>query len=187
MRLIFLGPPGSGKGTQAAILASLWRVPHISTGELLRQAVDQKTPLGLRVQHYVEQGELVPDDLVITLIREQLKQPECRSGWILDGFPRTLSQAEALDQLVTSLKQPYNQVISFYVPIDVLFHRLLRRNRSDDTPTVLHRRIDLYHTQTAPLIQYYRQRRCLTVLNGDRPVETITQFLETSLRPSVPV
>lgn len=180
MRLILLGVPGSGKGTQGAILSSQWQIPHISTGEILRQAIANQTALGLKAKAYVEKSELVPDYLIFDLIRQRLTAPSTQRGWILDGFPGNLSQAQFLDQLLATLGQSYNRVFSFYVPTDVLVQRWRQRGRSDDHPELICKRIEVYQEQTAPVIQHYRQQGCLTVINGDRPVEIVTHFLQTS-------
>ncbi len=124
MRLIFLGPPGAGKGTQAKILASQWQIPHISTGDILREAIQGKTSLGIQAATYVEAGELVPDLLIMAIMRERFGREDVEKGWILDGFPRTLAQANALDQLLQIMRQPYGQVVYFEVPSDILVKRL---------------------------------------------------------------
>jgi adenylate kinase len=184
MRLIFLGAPGAGKRTQAALLASQWHIPHISTGEMLRQAIADNTVLGLKVQTYVEAGELVPDRLMLVAIGERLRQPDAQRGWILAGFPHNLSQAHALDRLLEFLRQSYDRAINFYVPPDVLMQRMLKRGHPDDTVEIVRKRLEVYYEQTAALIEYYQKRRCLAVVNGDRPPEAITDFLNTSLQSS---
>ncbi|WP_313959031.1 adenylate kinase [Umezakia ovalisporum] len=180
MRLILLGVPGTGKGTQAAILSKQWQIPHISTGEILRQAIADKTSLGLKAKAYVEKGDLVPDHLIFHIIRHRLSHSSAQRGWILDGFPSNLSQARFLDELLETLRHSYNRVFSFYVPIDVLVQRLQQRGRSDDNPEFICRRLEVYQEQTAPLIQHYRRQGCLTVINGDRSVEIVSQFLQAS-------
>ncbi|WP_313959064.1 adenylate kinase [Umezakia ovalisporum] len=184
MRLILLGVPGTGKGTQAAILSKQWQIPHISTGEILRQAIADKTSLGLKAKAYVEKGDLVPDHLIFHIIRHRLSHSSAQRGWILDGFPSNLSQARFLDELLETLRHSYNRVFSFYVPIDVLVQRLQQRGRSDDNPEFICRRLEVYQEQTAPLIQHYRRQGCLTVINGDRSVEIVSQFLQASFSES---
>ncbi len=174
-RLIFLGPPGAGKGTQAGLLASDFGIPQISTGDHLRAEVKAGTELGLEAQGYMDRGDLVPDPILITLVRNLLHHQA--SGWILDGFPRTLPQAEALDQLLTDLKQPYDSVISLDVPDDVIVERLLSRGRSDDTPETIRYRLDVYRQQTQPLIEYYSRRRCLQQVDGNQGVEQLHSHL----------
>jgi len=177
-RFIFLGAPGAGKGTQAQALANLCQIPHISTGEILRDAVDRQTPLGIQAKAYMDRGELVPDDLVIGLIRDRLHQSDAQQGWILDGFPRTVPQAVFLDDLLTEINQPCGYAINFDVPDEVLVARLLGRGRKDDTEGVIRRRLQVYRNQTSPLINFYQSRQKLVLINGDRSMEEVT----TSLR-----
>ncbi|MBC7971002.1 MAG: adenylate kinase [Verrucomicrobia bacterium] len=180
-RLIFLGAPGAGKGTQAKSLATLGQIPHISTGEILRGAVAQQTPLGLQAQSYMDQGNLVPDQLVIALIRERLSQPDAQKGWILDGFPRNETQAAFLDQLLVEIDQTYSYAVNLEVPDDVLVQRMLGRGRKDDTEEVIRRRLQVYHDQTAPLIDFYQTRQKLMSINGDIPPAGVTDKLKSLL------
>jgi adenylate kinase len=184
-RLIFLGPPGSGKGTQAQILAQDLNIPHISTGEILRQAMKEQTPLGIKAQHYVNSGELVPDELVQDLVQERLSQPDTQSGWILDGFPRKVTQAVFLEKLLEKLHQNGEKVVNLDAPDKVVVERLLARGRKDDTEEVIRRRLEVYRAETAPLIDYYRDsasadlsvgQKLLTV-NGDQSQEEVTNEL----------
>lgn len=175
--LIFLGPPGAGKGTQAQVLAQALEIPHISTGEILRQAIAQKTSLGKKAQEYVERGELVPDDLILNLIRERLGRADTATGWILDGFPRNVTQASFLDDLLEELSQRADVVINLEVPDSILVTRLLSRGRKDDTEETIGRRLQVYREQTAPLIDYYRHRHKLYSVDGDRTPELVTQSL----------
>lgn len=181
-RLILLGPPGSGKGTQAKALAAGWQIPHISTGDILRQAVKDGTPLGLEAKSYQEKGELVPDRLVMDLIAERLHQPDAGSGWILDGFPRNLAQASFLDELLEKLDHNGIDVVSLEVPDEVLIQRMHERGkkegRKDDTEDVIRRRLEVYREQTAPLISYYRERQKLVSVNGDQPLPAVTSDLQ---------
>ncbi|GCL44228.1 nucleoside monophosphate kinase [Anabaena sp. FACHB-1250] len=190
MRLIFLGVPGAGKSTQAAAISSQWQIPHISIDDIFHQAIAKETYLGLKVKPYVEKGDLIPDDLILDIIRKRLSHSSAQRGWVLDGFPSNLSQVKLLDQLLLEIlpqgrsvlpEKLYNQVFSFYVPIDVLVQRLLERGRSDDNYQVIYRRIEVYQEHSAPLIQHYRQQGFLTVINGDRSVEVITQFLQDAV------
>lgn len=176
-RLIFLGPPGAGKGTQASILSESCDVPHISTGAILRDAVDQHTELGKKAEFYMNAGELVPDDLMLDLIRERLTQPDTENGWILDGFPRNLEQAKFLDQLLEEIEQPCQVVINLEVPNPVLIERLLARGREDDTEAVIRNRLEVYAEQTKPLIELYEGRHQLVSIDGDRPPEDVTADL----------
>lgn len=178
-RLIFLGPPGAGKGTQAERLAEDFGIPQISTGELLRGEVKAGTPLGLEAKSYMDRGDLVPDPILISMVRGVLQQHT--QGWILDGFPRTLPQAEALDELLTELAQPFDVVISLDVPDEVIVERLLSRGRADDNADTIRNRLQVYRSQTQPLIDYYSSRGCLQPVNGNGGVEE----LHTQLRDLV--
>ncbi|WP_088893856.1 adenylate kinase [Leptolyngbya ohadii] len=176
-RLIFLGPPGAGKGTQAQVLAQHFGIPHISTGDILRSAVAQQTELGRKAQSYMDQGELVPDQLIIDLVRERLQEDDVTPGWILDGFPRTVAQAAFLDELLKEIHQSYDYVVNFDVPDDILIVRLLNRGRKDDTEEVVKNRLEVYRKQTAPLINFYQERNQLVSVDGDRSVEDVTTHL----------
>lgn len=176
-RLIFLGPPGAGKGTQAKLLAELLEIPHISTGDILRGAIAKGTPLGQKAKSYVDQGLLVPDELLLDLVRDRLNQPDAHKGWILDGFPRNVSQASFLEKLLQELNQSCD-CVNLEVPDDVLIERLLGRGRPDDTPETIRTRLEVYHNETAPLIDFYRDRSTLRAINGDRPLEEVTESLK---------
>ncbi|MEP0919473.1 adenylate kinase [Leptolyngbya sp. DQ-M1] len=176
-RLIFVGPPGAGKGTQSKFLADSHQIPHISTGDILREAVAEKTSLGVKAQGYMDRGELVPDQLVIDLIRERLGKPDAQSGWILDGFPRNVAQAEFLDVLLDELNQGCDRVINFDVPDEVLVTRMLSRGRKDDNEETIRRRLEVYREQTAPLINYYESREKLVTINGDQTMEEVATAL----------
>lgn len=184
-RLIFLGPPGAGKGTQAKILANSCGIPHISTGDILRQARAQKTDLGLKADAYMERGELVPDHLILEMIHERLSQADAANGWILDGFPRNVAQASFLDELLNKANQHYDQVINLEVPDEILVNRLLERStkegRSDDTIDVIRRRLEVYHEQTSPLIDFYKNRNQLVSINGDQSMEEVTAALKAAI------
>jgi len=176
-RLIFLGPPGAGKGTQAKLLAELLNIPHISTGDILRNAIALATPLGQKAQSYVDKGELVPDDLLLDLVRDRLNQADAEKGWILDGFPRNVNQASFLDDLLQKLNQNC-ECINLEVPDEVLVDRMLGRGRRDDNEETIRRRLEVYHNETAPLIGFYRERSTLRAINGDRPLEEVTESLK---------
>jgi adenylate kinase len=176
-RLIFLGPPGAGKGTQAKFLADLLNIPHISTGDILRSAIAQGTPLGQKAQSYVDKGELVPDDLLLDLIRERLNQPDAQNGWILDGFPRNVNQASFLEQLLQELNQSCD-CVNLEVPDEVLVARMLGRGRKDDNEDTIRRRLEVYRNDTEPLIGFYRDRSVLKSINGDRSVDEVTESLK---------
>jgi adenylate kinase len=176
--IIFLGPPGSGKGTQAQLLAESYELSHISTGDILRRSIVEKTPLGLQAQNYVERGELVPDQLLLDLINEALQNNNSPSGWILDGFPRTVVQASFLDELLKKFSQTSVYVVNLEVPEDVLLERLLLRGRQDDTAEIIRRRLEVYHNQTSPVLDYYQSKGELHRVNGDRQLEEITSSLK---------
>ncbi len=185
MRLIILGPPGSGKGTQAERLAAQANIPHISTGELLREAISQKTSLGNEAQNFVESGDLVPDSLVIALMRERLGKQDAQQGWILDGFPSNLTQAHALDSLLQIMGQPYGTVLNLNVDPDQLMQRMLQRGRQDDQKEVIEQRLAVYQQQTAPLIDFYQRRRCLAHVDGNPSLELVGRAVQAALRPLV--
>jgi len=175
--LVLLGPPGSGKGTQAARLSAAQGIPHIATGDIFRALVEAGTPLGQRVKAFLERGELVPDDLVIDVIRHRLGQADATHGFVLDGFPRTVPQAEALDRLLVELGRPLDAVLYLQADRQSLIERLGQRaeveGRSDDRPDVIPHRIDVFLEQTAPLIDYYRRQSKLRLVDGTRPPDAV--------------
>ena len=177
-RLIFLGLPGSGKGTQAKTLADYWNIPHISTGDILRQAMKDQTTFGIKAQSYVDSGKLVPDELVQAMVEERLGKPDTKEGWILDGFPRKVTQAHYLEGLLDSLDHHGEKVVNLQVPDEVVVARLLQRGRKDDSEEIIRRRLVIYHQETEPLIDYYRQRQQLVLVNGDQPQESVTEDLK---------
>ncbi|NJN85541.1 MAG: adenylate kinase [Leptolyngbyaceae cyanobacterium SL_7_1] len=186
-RLIFLGPPGAGKGTQASKLAKDCQIPHISTGDILRAAVSQKTDLGMKAQSYMERGELVPDQLILDLVRDRLSQSDASNGWILDGFPRTVNQATFLEQLLSRINQICECVVNFDVPDEIVVSRMLERgqreHRSDDTEETIRRRLEVYREQTQPLIDFYRDRQQLVSVDGSRAIEQVTENLKQIVHP----
>ncbi|MDJ0843169.1 MAG: adenylate kinase [Crocosphaera sp.] len=177
--LIFLGPPGSGKGTQAQELSQELHIPHISTGEMLREAIAKQTPLGQQAQAYVDKGELVPDELLLGLIEERLNEEDAQKGWILDGFPRNVAQAEFLDKLLHKLAKFSEQAINLEVPDDVIIDRLLARGRKDDNEQTIRRRLEVYREKTQPVLDYYRQQDRLSSVDGNRQLPEVTQSLKT--------
>jgi len=179
MQLIFVGPPGAGKGTQALIIAEFFHIPHISTGDILRAAVSEKTPLGEKAQSYMDRGELVPDQLLLEIVEERLKNPDAQDGWILDGFPRTVPQAEFFDKHLAKKGLGNVRVVNLDVPDDILVTRLLARGRKDDTEETIRRRLEVYRDQTSPLINYYRDQ--LITIDGDRAMEDVTETLKKAL------
>jgi adenylate kinase len=185
MRLIFLGPPGSGKGTQAKLLAERLGVPAISTGDMLRDAVRRGTPLGRRAQAIMEAGELVPDDVVIGLVRERTAVPDARNGFLLDGFPRTIEQAKALDRILEGNGASVDGVINLLVPEGSLVERLLGRaaleGRSDDRRETVAERLRVYRERTAPLVEYYRGLGLLYDVDGSGSVEEVASRIDRAL------
>lgn len=184
--LVLLGPPGSGKGTQAARLTAKFGIPQIATGDILRAAVEAGTPLGQRVKAFLDRGELVPDSLVVDIIRHRLAEPDTQQGFILDGFPRTVPQAEALDALLAELHRPLDAVLYLQVDrqslLDRLSHRAEVDQRSDDRPEIIAHRIDVFLDQTAPLIDYYRRQSKLRLIDGTRPPEEVATAIDGVLR-----
>ena len=171
--VLLLGVQGSGKGTQAKRLAAEYGLAHVATGDMLRTAMANGTPLGQRVKPIYDAGDLVPDDLMIELIRERLAQPDTEAGFILDGFPRTMPQADALDSMLAEIDRPLTVVLELQVPDEVAIERLRKRadeeGRSDDTPEAIAKRIELYHELTKPLVSHYRLAGNLVGIHGDRP------------------
>ena len=205
MKLIFLGPPGAGKGTQATGVSSHLRVPHISTGDMFRSAIKNQTPTGLEAKRYMDAGQLVPDSVVIAMVKERLAMPDCENGYLLDGFPRTVEQAEALEQFAAP-----DAVVDIEVPDEMLVDRLTGRRvcatcsgtfhisklaeeklcpvcggelyqRDDDKPATISNRLNVYHEQTAPLIGYYAGLGRLKRIDGNARPEDVFQNILSSL------
>jgi adenylate kinase len=188
MRVIFLGPPGSGKGTQAKLLARRLGVPAVSTGDILREAVRQGTPLGLRAKAIMDAGELVPDDVVIGVIRDRTAEADARNGFLLDGFPRTLEQAVALDRLLAGNGAALDGVINLLVPEKTLIERMLGRaaqeGRSDDRPETVAERLRVYREKTAPLVEHYRGLGILSEVDGSGSIATVADRIDRALAGS---
>ena len=188
MRVVFLGPPGSGKGTQAKLLAKRLGVPAVSTGDMLREAVRRETALGRRAKAIMEAGELVPDDVVIGLIRERMAAPDAAAGFLLDGFPRTIAQAEALDRLLEDGGAPLDLVVNLAVPEKALLDRLLGRageeGRSDDRPETIRERLRVYAEKTAPLVTFYEESGLLIHVDGLGSVEDVSGRIDGALAGS---
>ena len=181
--LVLLGPPGSGKGTQAALLTEKYRIPAIATGDILRAQVEAGTPQGQQVRSYLDRGELVPDQLVVDIIRHRLSEPDTEAGFILDGFPRTVPQAQALDAMLAELQRPLDAVLYLQVDRQSLQDRLGQRHRQDDRPDIVDHRIDVFLEQTAPLIGYYRDEGKLRLIDAARPPELVAAAIEDVIRP----
>lgn len=184
--LVMLGPPGSGKGTQAARLTEQYRIPHIATGDIFRAQAESGTPLGAEVKAFLDRGELVPDALAISVIRHRLAQPDAQHGFVLDGFPRTVPQAQALDALLAELDRPLDAVLYLDVDRQALIERMLHRaqieQRSDDQPDVIRHRIEVFLEQTAPLTDYYRRQGKLELIDGNRPPDEVAAAIDAVLR-----
>src|SRR5205807_8473784 len=184
MRLILLGPPGAGKGTQAQRLVAKHRIVQLSTGDMLRAAVKAGTPVGLKVKDIMDRGDLCPDDIVVAIIADRIGQPDARNGFVLDGFPRTVHQAEALDHMLHERGLDLDGVVELKVDEGMLLKRiesrikdaLARREplRKDDDPEVLKTRRAAYQRQTAPLIEYFRDKSLLRVVDGMAPIDEVT-------------
>ncbi len=188
MRIVLFGPPGSGKGTQAAVLKQHMGVPHISTGDLLRAAVKAGTPLGLKVKSVMDAGQLVSDDLMLDLLEDRFAQPDAAGGFILDGYPRNLVQANALDALLGRIDQPMDKALLLDVPHELIVDRLAGRaaaeGRKDDDPATVRARLQVYEQQTAPVAEFYRQRGQLTRLDGTGSVDDVQARLRAALAAS---
>jgi adenylate kinase len=155
VRVVLLGPPGAGKGTQAVKLAEKLGIPQISTGDLFRANISQGTPLGVEAKRYLDAGDLVPAELTNKLVEDRIEQPDAVDGFILDGYPRSVAQAEALDEMLKNHSTKLDAVLEFAVSEDELFKRLMSRGRADDTEDVIRNRMKVYRDETAPLLEYY--------------------------------
>ncbi|MFN2470125.1 MAG: adenylate kinase [Gaiellaceae bacterium] len=185
MDILLLGPQGAGKGTQARRIAAEYGIPHISTGDMLRGAVAAGTPLGLLVGPILDAGELVPDDLMVALIRERLGEADAHEGSVLDGFPRTMAQADALDAMLHEIGRDLDIVFELQLADEVAFQRLLGRapeeNRTDDTPEVIRRRLATYHSETEPLVGHYRALGNLVGIHAEHSVNEVFSEIQAAL------
>lgn len=185
MRLILLGPPGAGKGTQAKVLVEAYGIPQLSTGDILRSAIAAKTPMGLAAKEVMDRGDLVSDEIVNGIVSERLDADDCKPGFILDGFPRTIPQAQALDGMLADKGMGLDAVVEMTADADVLIARVINRskesNRPDDNPEVIRNRLDVYREQTAPLVEFYRDKGLLKSVDGMQAVEDVTAAIRRAV------
>jgi adenylate kinase len=185
VNLLVLGPQGAGKGTQAKRISAEYGIPHVSTGDMFRAAIAEGSALGNRVAPILASGELVPDELTVALIEERLGQPDAAAGFVLDGFPRNLTQAEALDDMLAGIGRGLDAILFFDLPDDVATQRLLGRaaeeNRPDDTPEVIARRLAIYHAETEPIVEHYRATGKLVPLHAGGTVDSVWDEIQSAL------
>ena len=185
MRLVLLGAPGSGKGTQAAMLKAELKVPHISTGDLLRAAVKAGTPLGLKAKAVMEAGKLVSDEIVLGMLEERITEPDAKSGFILDGYPRNVAQCEALEKLLARIGQPLDIAVKLKVPSELIVERIAGRaaaeGRKDDTPETVRERLRVYAEQTAPVAEHFGALGKLRIVDGVGEVDTVFKRILAAL------
>jgi adenylate kinase len=187
MRVVLLGPPGAGKGTQALLIVKRFGIPHISTGEILREQVALQSPLGVKVKAVLDAGELVGDELVMELIKERLGRPDCSHGFLLDGIPRTVTQAEMLADILKAGNRPVTHVVQISVPQQVIVERIRHRGgasenaRTDDSAEVAAHRFQVYLTQTAPVASFYREQGCLKEVDGVGTVDEVFERISNVL------
>lgn len=185
MRLLIMGPQGVGKGTQAALLAEHYGIPAISTGDIFRANIKGKTELGLKVIEYTDKGELVPDELTNSIVKDRLAQDDTANGWILDGYPRNAAQVEALDAMLEELGTPLDAVVALDADHDVLMARIAKRaeeqGRTDDTPEAIAKRLATYAKETAPLLDTYKSRGQLVAIDGVGEIDAIQKNIVATL------
>ena len=191
MRLVRLGAPGSGKGTQAARLKEHLQVPHISTGDLLRAEVAAGSPLGLQAKEVMARGDLVSDEILLGMLKERFSRDDTKGGFILDGYPRNLAQADALDKLLADLGQKFDAAVQLTVDNEQIIERLAGRakaeGRADDSPESVRHRLNVYDQQTAPVIEFYREHGQLTVVNGVGTLDDVFTRIIEAISPAHPV
>ena len=187
MRLVLLGAPGSGKGTQAARLKDHLQAPHVSTGDLLRAAVAAGSKLGLEAKEVMARGELVSDAILLGMLEDRFSRPDTANGFILDGYPRNLAQADALDRLLSRIRQPFDYAVQLDVPTELLVDRIAGRakaeGRADDSPEAVRKRLQVYNDSTAPVIDYYRQHGQLTVVDGVGALDDVFNRIVEAIAP----
>lgn len=203
MKIVLLGPPGAGKGTQAKSISNRYSIPHISTGDIFRKNISENTPLGIEAKSYMDNGKLVPDEVTINMVKERLKEDDCKNGYLLDGFPRTVSQAEALESFLNERNESLNTALLIDVPTDFILERMTGRRvcpscgasyhikfnpavdgkcglcgtevvqRKDDTKETVKERLDVYKEQTQPLIDFYKEKELLSVVDGTKAINEV--------------
>lgn len=203
MKIVLLGPPGAGKGTQAKSISNRYSIPHISTGDIFRKNISENTPLGIEAKSFMDNGQLVPDEVTINMVKERLKEDDCKSGYLLDGFPRTVSQAEALESFLQERNESLNTALLIDVPSDFILERMTGRRvcpscgasyhvkfnpavdgkcelcgtevvqRKDDTEETVKERLDVYKEQTQPLIDFYKEKELLSVVDGTKAINEV--------------
>jgi len=185
MRLILLGPPGAGKGTQAKNLTDAYDIPQLSTGDILRSAIKAGTPLGVQAKAIIDRGDLVSDEIVNGIVAERIDEDDARKGFILDGFPRTIPQAEALDQMLAERGVKLDAVVEITADAETLTKRIINRalesGRADDNEEVVRNRLNVYREQTAPLVDYYRRKGLLKSVDGMAPIDEVTAAIRKTL------
>ncbi|NLK94680.1 MAG: adenylate kinase [Clostridiales bacterium] len=207
MKIILLGPPGAGKGTQAKSISNRYSIPHISTGDIFRKNISENTPLGIEAKKYIDNGQLVPDEVTINMVKSRLKEEDCKDGYLLDGFPRTVSQAEALQQFISENGETLDTALLIYVPRDFILERMTGRRvcpscgasyhikfnpakdgkcelcgsevvqRKDDTAETVKERLDVYERQTQPLIDYYENQKLLSQVDGTKAINEVFESI----------
>ncbi|MEX2316592.1 MAG: adenylate kinase [Pirellulales bacterium] len=181
MRIVFIGPPGAGKGTQGQRLKEYLGIAHLSTGDMLRDAGKAGTPLGQEAARYMEEGQLVPDDVILGIVLDRIDRPDCARGSLFDGFPRTVPQAAALDQMLDERDTPLDLALELDVNKDRLVQRLLARGRADDNDRTIQERFRQYHRLTEPLVDYYRQQGILRRIDGDGTPDEVFQRIKSAV------
>lgn len=208
MKIVLLGPPGAGKGTQAKSISNRYSIPHISTGDIFRKNISENTPLGIEAKSYMDNGQLVPDEVTINMVKDRLQQDDCKNGYLLDGFPRTVHQAEALDNFLTEREESIDTALLIEVPKEFILERMTGRRvcpscgasyhikfnpptndgkcdlcgsdviqRKDDTEETVKERLDVYENQTQPLIDFYKNKKQLSVVNGTQAINEVFESI----------
>ena len=207
VKIILLGPPGAGKGTQAKSISNRYSIPHISTGDIFRKNISENTPLGIEAKKYIDQGQLVPDEVTINMVKDRLQEDDCTDGYLVDGFPRTVSQAEALQQFIEDRRESLDTALLIYVPMDFILERMTGRRvcpscgasyhikfnpaldgkcelcgtdvvqRKDDTAETVKERLDVYERQTQPLIDYYQNKNLLSQVDGTKAINEVFESI----------